>query len=223
MFYLRINKVKILNNRELLGKGEIQLMSFISGGEHDFPMLQQFFATQSEEEKIALVKDAALKILNSRILLPIQKVKDNASLYFGDTGYIVYKAAVIPDDFNWMFLAIEKDSRTRETATMISTILTKSNLEVIAGAIGRVAGFLNPVSASVSILMNQLTNISSAIFKADRDDLAGMLLTSFIRREHYPHGIRDKQDIIDLTGNMYVDYTIFGFEDQIINQQDYHQ
>ncbi|HAQ64247.1 MAG TPA: hypothetical protein DCR43_00065 [Bacteroidales bacterium] len=217
MFYIRINKVKILNNRELLGKGEIQLMSFITGAEQDFPMLQQFFVTQSEAEKIAIVKDAAMKILSSRILLPIQKVKDNASLYFGDTGYIVFKSPVIPDDFSWMLLAIEKDSRTRETGTLISTILTDSNLGTIAGALGQVAGFSNPVAASVSILMNQLVNISTALFKADCDDLAGMLLTSFIRREHYPHGIRDKQDTIDLTGNMYVDYSIFGFEETTIS------
>jgi hypothetical protein len=29
---------------------------------------------------------------------------------------------------------------------------------------------------------------------------------------HYPHGARDRQDTADTTGNILVDYTLFGFE-----------
>ncbi|MDR1121799.1 MAG: hypothetical protein LBM08_12890 [Dysgonamonadaceae bacterium] len=32
------------------------------------------------------------------------------------------------------------------------------------------------------------------------------------RAEHYPHGLRDRQDVADTTGNLLVDYTLFGIE-----------
>jgi hypothetical protein len=37
----------------------------------------------------------------------------------------------------------------------------------------------------------------------------------FNRAEHYPHGTRDKQDTYDTTGNMMVDYTLFGYENSL--------
>jgi hypothetical protein len=36
-----------------------------------------------------------------------------------------------------------------------------------------------------------------------------------IDAEHYPHGTRDKEDVPDTTGNIRVDYTVFGFEEEI--------
>jgi hypothetical protein len=33
--------------------------------------------------------------------------------------------------------------------------------------------------------------------------------------EHFPHGARDKQDVYDTTGNILVDYTLFGFENEL--------
>jgi flagellar protein FlgJ len=34
--------------------------------------------------------------------------------------------------------------------------------------------------------------------------------------EHYPHGTRDRQDVPDTTGNILVDYTLFGFENEVL-------
>ncbi|MDR1221917.1 MAG: hypothetical protein LBL07_03440 [Tannerella sp.] len=36
--------------------------------------------------------------------------------------------------------------------------------------------------------------------------------------EHYPHGARDRQDTADTTGNIPVDYTLFGFENEVENK-----
>jgi hypothetical protein len=32
---------------------------------------------------------------------------------------------------------------------------------------------------------------------------------------HYPHGICNRQDVPDSTGNIRVDYTLFGFENTV--------
>jgi hypothetical protein len=44
------------------------------------------------------------------------------------------------------------------------------------------------------------------------DDLVGYWQMTLNRAEHYPHGTRDRQDTADTTGNILVDYTLFGFE-----------
>jgi hypothetical protein len=51
--------------------------------------------------------------------------------------------------------------------------------------------------------------------RANKDDLAGYWQVSLNRREHYLYGARDRQDVYDTTGNILVDYTLFGFTDSI--------
>lgn len=46
--------------------------------------------------------------------------------------------------------------------------------------------------------------------KGDRE--FGAVTVSFIRPEHYPTGIRESHDVHDMTGNMFFDYTIFGYK-----------
>ena len=211
MFYLRLNKVKILNNRELLGKGEIQLMSFITLGESDFPMLDEFYQTNDDNRKAELVKQAVTKVISSRIMPQIQKIKDNQSIYFGDSGYIVFKSEKTPTDFNWMLLAIESDKKKRDNAELIKTILTQKNISSIVGAIAPLAGLSSPVTAAITTLSSMVADEVVKVYRNDKDDQAGLLLTSFIEKEHYLHGKRDAENTPDSTGNMFIDYTIFAY------------
>lgn len=213
MFYLRLNKVKILNNREMLGKAEIQFMSFVIEGENDFPMLADFFTTNDDSIKNELVKQAVEKVVSSRITMPIQKFKDNQQVYFGDTGYIVHKSDTIPKDLNWMFLAIELDGKTRSNAKLVSSILTDDNISTIVDSISTLASVTNPVAGAITKLVTLIAKATTEVFKNDRDDQAGLFLTSFIEREHYPFGKRDREDVPDLTANMFLDYTIFGYKE----------
>jgi hypothetical protein len=212
MFYLRINKVKILNNREMLGKGEIQFMSFVTKGESGFPMLQEFFQTNNTKIKKELITQAIEEVVSSRILMPIQKFKDNQQVYFGDTGYIVFKSKTIPEDLNWMFLAIELDHKTRTNATLLSDILTDKNLTAVVDSISSLASITNPVASAVTKLTTFTAKALTEVFKNNRDDQAGLFLASFIEKEHYPFGKRDKEDVPDLTANMFLDYTLFAYE-----------
>lgn len=211
MFYLRINKVKILNNREMLGKGEIQLMSFVTKGESDFPMLEGFFKTNHSALRRDLVIQAVGKVVSSRIIMPIQKFKDNQEIFFGDSGYIVYRSEEIPEDLNWIFLAIELDHRTRDNAELTSLLVTENNITNIVDSIASLSNSENPVVHAITKLTTFIAKAITEIFKSDRDDQAGLFLTSFIKKEHYPNGKRDKKNVPDLTSNMLIDYTIFAY------------
>jgi hypothetical protein len=211
MFYLRLNKVRILNNRELLGKAEMQLMSFVTLGDSDFPMLNDFFRTNDDNQKKELVKQAVTKVISSRIMPEIQKIKDNQIIYFGDCGYNVFVSENIPKDLNWMLLAVESDSRIRDNAALVKSILTEKNITTIVGAIGSLASLSNPLTSVITTLLSLVSDALIEIFKHDKDDQAGLLLTSFIQQQHYPNGKRDKEDVPDTTGNMFIDYTIFAY------------
>jgi len=211
MFYLRINKVKILNNREMLGKGEIQLMSFVTKGASDFPMLGDFFNTNHSVLKRDLVIQAVKKVVSSRIIMPIQKFKDNQEIFFGDSGYIVYRSEEIPEDLNWILLAIELDHKTRDNAKLIRQLTSENKITDIVDAMANLSNIENPIVHAITKLTTFVAKAITEIFKSDRDDQAGLFLTSFIKKEHYPYGKRDKKNVPDLTSNMLIDYTIFAY------------
>jgi hypothetical protein len=211
MFYLRLNKLRIYSNGAFLGSSEVQLMSFVTLGEADFPMLNDFYRTNDSAVKRELVSQAVSRVLSSRIMPEIQRVKDNQLIYFGDTGYNVFVADTIPENINWMLLAVKTNQQMVDNATLLSQILTEQNLTKLVGTLGVLAGAASPVTMAVTSLT---TLVAESILKLcinAHDRQLGMLLTSFTRQEHYPYGKRDMQNVPDATGNMKVDYTIFGF------------
>ncbi len=211
MFYLRLNKLRIYSNGVLLGMSDVQLMSFVTLGESDFPMLNDYFRTSDLNQKRELVKQAVSRVVSSRVMPEIQRVKDNQLIFFGDTGYNVFVADVIPENLNWLVLAIKSKQELIDNTTLLSQILTESNLNKLVDTIGMLACVASPVTAAVSTLSTMVAESVLKLCANSHDRQLGMLLTSFTRQEHYPYGKRDAQDVPDATGNMKVDYTIFGF------------
>ncbi len=211
MFYLRLNKIRIFNNYTLLGPSNLQLMSFVTMGEADFPMLDEFYRTSDAAVKKELVARAVAKVISSRIMPQIQRVKDNQIIYFGDTGYNVFVNESIPQDLNWMLLAIKSNQKMVDNAKLASQILTEQNLNTFVGALAVLSGMASPVTAAVSTLTTLVAQSVLKVCANAKDHQLGLLLTSFVRQEHYPNGKRDAQNVPDATGNMRVDYTIFGF------------
>jgi hypothetical protein len=214
MFYFRINKVKILNNRELIGKAEVQFMSFVTTGDTRLPTLQGFMDTTDSTEKKRMVSEAVAQVVSSRVMMPVHKIRDKHQIFFGDTGYVLYQAEKMPQDFNWQFIAIELDDRTRDNAALVASILTEDTISSLVTAVTTVASVSNPVVGAVTVIVQIVAEKVAQIFKHDKDDIIGLLLMSLNRREHYLHGLRDKQDVQDLSGNMFVDYSIFGYEEE---------
>lgn len=217
MFYLRLNKVKILNNRELLGKAELQLMSFVNIGDKSFPLLGEFFNTNDAQRKEQIIAEATKQVLSSRIFLPIQKIKDYQTITFGDTGYVLFKSEKIPDDFNWLLLAVELDDKTRSNAALVEEILTKDNITTVVNSIAALATISNPVAGAGVALTKFVADSLVRIYKNDKDDQIGVFMTSFIREIDYKHGNREGVGVPDATGNIRIDYSILGFEQNEIN------
>ena len=126
---------------------------------------------------------------------------------------MVYQSDKIPADFNWCFVAIEDDGDVRNVGTSIDEVLKNpgfdsftSNLAVLVGAAA------NPAYTAGVVVAKFVAEVVARNLKEKKDDLAGLLYMSLNRREHYPHGERKRDKVPDLTGNMIIDYSLFGFE-----------
>ncbi len=221
MFYFRINKLKIIDNREsgflffTRDRAEVKLLSFITTGNTDLPELANLMSAKSDEEKRKIIKETVKRCISSRTFVEIQNVRDNQTLTFGDTGYVLYQSEAIPDDFNWIFLAIESDKETRDFGQFLENIVEDEDFSIFSKDLLDILSETaanNPAYAAGLAIAKFVTGILIGLLKNDKDDLIGVLYTSLNRREHYPHSDRKKDNVPDITHNMLMDYTIFGYE-----------
>ncbi|MDR8389521.1 hypothetical protein NC796_00135 [Aliifodinibius sp. S!AR15-10] len=219
MFYFRINRLKIKDNREgrrfiIFGRdlAEVKLFSFISTENVDLPEFDEYFVTNEQARKKEIIKSAVSKVASSRIFTEIENVKDDHILTFGDTGYVLYQTEKIPQDFNWMFLAIESDRKSREIAEDFEKVVEDPEFDKFAD---NIIGFLSAGPTAPYTFAKEAARFIGKIItkqmKNNKDDLIGILYMSLNRAEHYLHADRKKDGVPDLTNNMYIDYSLFGF------------
>ncbi len=220
MFYFRINKLKIFDNKEgrsflgIFGRdlAQVKLISFVSTDNGSFPDFTDYNKTTDETEQKAIIKSAVATVVSSRILTEIENVKDGHQMTFGDTGFVLYQSKEIPEYFDWQFIAYESDQKSRSNAKMIEDILNDESFDKFSNSLGTViAKAANPgFTASVEIAKFAV-NVIGKVAKQNKDDMIGILMMSLNKTEHYPHGERKRDDVPDLTNNMLIDYSLFGF------------
>ena len=222
MFYFRINKLKIIDNMEKgflffkRDRAEVKLFSFITTENTDLPELAELNSAESIEEKRKIIKATIERCISSRTFIEIDHVRDNQTLTFGDTGYVLYKSEAIPDDFNWVFLVIESDKETRDIGQILGDIVNSEDFSTFSDELlSKLSDTAsnNPAYTAGLATAKFVTGILIEVLKNDKDDLIGVLYTSLNRREHYPHCDRKKDDVPDITHNILIDYTIFGYEE----------
>src|SRR4051794_31770214 len=103
MFYFRTNKLKILDNRTeglfFLKRdlAAVKIVSFVTTENTDLPDLESWIRENDPAKKQAILANAVAAVLAARILIPIDHIKDNQTITFGDTGYVMFESAKIPD------------------------------------------------------------------------------------------------------------------------------
>jgi hypothetical protein len=209
-FVFRINKLTILKNREW-GRGEVKLLSFVTGKDVNLPDLSGFQRTLDNEKKKQLVRAAAQSVLSAKVLIQIENVRDGHVMTFGDTGYALYTADQIPVSFNWSLLAFELDEDINEIGSRLERVLEEPSFDTFTNNVLTLAGIAANPTAEVGLAVAKFVfGVVTDTLVRDRDDQIGILYQSFNRFEHYPHGERKRDDVPDLSNNMLVDYSIFG-------------
>lgn len=220
MFYFRINRLKLYDNREgkflgLFGRdlAQVKIMSFVTTSNTDLPDLDELLATNDPARKKEIIQAAVKQVVASRVLTTIENVKDRHIMTFGDTGYVLFESPKIPDDFNWTFIAIESDRNVQEIGEELEEVINDPGFNPFASNLAvLIAGAANPAFAAGVEISRFVTGVVAKNLKKNKDDQIGVLYMSLNRVEHYPHALRNREEVPDLTGNMLVDYSIFGFE-----------
>lgn len=209
-FVFRINKLTILKNREW-GRGEVKLLSFVTGKDINLPDLSGFQRTLDTEKKKQLIRAAAQSVLSAKVLIQIENVRDGHVMTFGDTGYALYTADQIPVSFNWSLLAFELDEDVNEIGIRLERVLDDPGFDAFTSNVITLAGAAANPAAEVGVAVAKFVfGMVTDTMLRDRDDQIGILYQSFNRFEHYQHGERKRDDVPDLSNNMLVDYSIFG-------------
>lgn len=222
MFYFRINKIRIIDNKEnprFLGifgadLAQVKLISFVTTDNMNLPDMTEFIFTKDTIAKKAILKQAIKEVINHRVLTTVENVKDNHIMYFGDTGYVLYQAKNIPQHFDWQFIAYESDRNIISTAKLTQNIIQDENFDKFTDTLSSILKRTTNKAYVAAVSIGKFaTKIIADIAKKNKDDMIGIIYMSLNRQEHYPHGERKKNNVPDMTNNLFIDYSIFGFEE----------
>lgn len=213
MFYFRINKLRLKDNRESgfwpwqSGLAEIRFVSLVTTGDSNFPDLEPLMAATERTEQRKHFKAIVKRVVSARQLLTVDNVKDGHEFTFGDEGYVLYQANNIPDDLHLCFLAIEDDGDVRNTGSIVSAVVKDDGFDdFLSNLLVALGTATNPALLAGIAAAKYATHVISQNLKNNEDDQAGLLYMSLNRQEHYRHGERKKDNVPDLTGNMFLDY-----------------
>ena len=209
-FVFRLNKLKILNNREW-GPGELKLLSFVTGQDVNLPVLDDLQRTTDEERKKKLIQAAAQSVLSSKVLMQLDNVKDGHLMTFGDTGYALYSANKIPVSFNWSLMLFEIDEDINNLGRKVDGVISAPEFDGFVGNVLILASAAaNPAAAAGVAIAKYIFGLVADTMIENKDDQIGLAYQSFNMFEHYPHGERKRDDVPDLSNNIRIDYSIFG-------------
>jgi hypothetical protein len=222
MFYFRINRIKLVDNKTGTGlfhlgtdEATVQLWSLIIDGNIELPNLEELMSATDLAKKKQITAELVSRVAALRTFTPIESVKDNTMATFGDTGYVLFQAREIPDDFNWEFVAVKLNDKTRDIGREMDAVINNPAFDSFANSLPVLIGrSINPAYAAGVEVSKFILSMVVKSLVSKKDQQLGLLYMSLDRWEHYPHGIRNSTNVSDLTGNMSVDYTIFAFDEQ---------
>lgn len=225
MFFFRINKLRIVDNMEapkflgLFGPdiAQVKIMSFVTTDNMILPDMTEFMNSHDLEMRKNILKASVTQVVGSRILTMVDNIKDNHIMYFGDTGYVLFHSKTIPNHFDWQFVVYESDRSIRDTALMIEDIVNDDEFDKFSDNLQTlISGAVNPAYAASVAIGKFATKVTLKVAGRNKDDMIGVIYMSLNRWEHYPFGERKRDNVPDMTNNMLIDYSIFGFEENAI-------
>jgi hypothetical protein len=223
MFYFRIDRVRFLDNGGIKSGlffghdfAQVKFLSFVTRSDQSVPDLDDWVRTNDPAAKKSALQTLVADVLSTRALTEVDRVQDNVPVSFGDTGLILYEAEEIPEAFTWTFLAIRSSRDVREAAGDVNDVLSEPDFGSFATSVFSLikAGstLANPAYAAAIEVAKFVAQVGARRLMRKGDRQLGAVTVSFIRPEHYPQGIRESHDVHDMTGNMFFDYSIFGYK-----------
>jgi hypothetical protein len=224
MFYFRIDRVRFLDNGGVKsGLGifghdfaQVKFLSYVTPSNQNVPQLEKWMKTNDAAAKDAALAKLVRGTLSTRELTEVDRVQDNVPVSFGDTGLVLYETEDIPEAFTWTFVAVRSELDVREAADDVNEILGEPGFASfstnVLALIQAGSAVVNPAYAAAIEVAKFVAQAGARRLMKKGDRQLGAVTVSFIRPEHYPAGLRESHEVHDMTGNMFYDYTIFGYK-----------
>ncbi|MFZ4401446.1 MAG: hypothetical protein ACOYO1_15530 [Bacteroidales bacterium] len=221
MFYFRINKIKISENREnpaysIFGTElkPLKLISFITTENSNLPDMSNFIQTSDFQQKKVLLKQAIETVVSSRIYSEIDHSTMNNTMSFGKPGYVLYKSNQIPNNFDWQFIAYENGQSIKESKQMLENIYNDKEFDNFTSNLTEIISKAdNPSQTAAVSIAKYAINVTTNIARENNDGLLGISYTSLNRNHDYIYGGKKRERISDITNKMFIDYSIFGYDE----------
>ncbi|MDR1601622.1 MAG: hypothetical protein LBS42_04245, partial [Tannerella sp.] len=202
MFYTRINKIKVFDNREgFLGlfnrSAELRIYSLVSnpaGRAGHFAESNLHVPSLSvsdllhvdekkREEKLLEQVIAEAGFIAQSKCLEINGVKDNQTLLFGDSGLVIYSNEHIPDAQDIRLCVIESDTDVRNFALEADKVLDSDAFKGLFAAVEATLAVAFPTLSSVIAVSGVAVSLLRQKLRANKDDLVGYWQVSLNRAE----------------------------------------
>lgn len=222
MFILRLNRLRVFDNRtrkSFLGlfgddSTDLKIVSFIATEQTMFPDFDRFILESNPGIRRQILSDTIEETLSRRVFTTIPDVRDGHLLTFGDAGFALHQGEMIPSALDWTMLVIKSNQAARNFGVLIGDLLGDEQYPAfeanLLATLKGIAATTNPSYLAASRIARFIGESAAAALKRKEDELIGLYYNSLNRIQHYPHGERKYDGSPGVTGNIAVDYSLFG-------------
>ena len=152
---MRIKQVRILNNQEFIGTGDIYIV-------------------------VVAVDDLSKKPITMQVKT-FEGVRNNDELTLGPAGLAVYRnpKGQIPRFLDYRLIVMESDQEKRDFGKLLADVEADTQFKSVRDGLIAMATATQPAAALVIAAADTIVNVISRVLKADRDDQVIYIAGSF--------------------------------------------
>jgi hypothetical protein len=208
-FDFRLNSIAINNNRDI-GRAEVKVFTFITSSNYNSFLFEKLVNETDTNKQKELIKTAAEEILSFKEIIKVENIKKKSRMNFGLNGYSLYKSDKIPESFDFMLCIMESDEDIRNLGKFLNDFINHESFDKFSGNILKlITTTAAPQVAIAMELTKFITKVVSAQLMLNKDDQIGVYIESFDKYRHYSGQNFEGKDIVDLSNNCKVSYSIF--------------
>lgn len=208
-FDFKLNSIKINKNRDI-GSAEIKIFSLITTNNYNLGLFNRVIEEPKHENKIELLKAAVQDILSFKEIIQVDNIRDKSLIQFGLNGYSLYRSHTIPESFDVILAILDSDEEIRRIGKFIQEFVNHEGFDSFLGNLLKLA---TSAAAPQIVLATELTKFVGKVVSAElmrnQDDQVGLYIESLNEYQNYSGSMYRGLDILDLSENCRISYSIF--------------
>jgi hypothetical protein len=208
-FDFRLNSIAINNNRDI-GRAEVKIFTFVTSSNYNSFLFEKLVNEPYQNKQKELIKTAAEEILSFKEIIKVENIKKKSRMNFGLNGYSLYKSDKIPESFDFMLCVMDDDQEIRDIGKFLNDFINHESFDKFSGNILKLISTTAAPQVAIAMELTKfITKVVSAQLMLNKDDQIGVYIESFDKYRHYSGQNFEGKDIVDLSNNCKVSYSIF--------------